>query len=182
MTEGYAMRSIAAVVGVALVSTGLLAPDDRPKHNTLADKEKAAGWILLFDGRETKGWKVEGEAKAVDGVLVVGGDKPATIKTVDTFGDRELRFEYRTEGKKKDICVTMVRVPLLGSGNDKKHVWNELNLTAEGKIIRSEDKAPGGDYQNLKITLGEERGNTPVDFEVPAGAKLFLRNVKLKKR
>lgn len=176
------MRSIAAVVGVALVATCLLAADDKPKHNTLTDKEKADGWILLFDGNGTKGWKVEGQAKVVDGVLVVGGDKPATIKTVDTFGDRELRFEYRTEGKKNDIFVTKLRVPLLGSLEDKKEVWNEFTLTAEGKTMRSEDKAPGGDKQNLKITLGQERGNTPADFEVPAGARLFLRNVKLKKR
>ena len=176
------MSSISAVVGVALVSTGLRAADDGTKHNTLTDKEKAAGWILLFDGKETKRWKVEGEAKAVDGVLVVGGDKPATIKTVDTFGDLELRFEYRTEGKKNDIFVTKLRVPLLGSLEDKKEVWNEFTLTAEGKTMRSEDKAPGGDKQNLKITLGQERGNTPADFEVPAGARLFLRNVKLKKR
>jgi hypothetical protein len=176
------MSSISAVVGVALVSTGLLAADDRPKHNTISDKEKAAGWILLFDGKETKGWKVEGEAKVVDGVLVVGGNKPAKIRTADTFGNLELRFEFRTKGKENDIFVTMVRVRLLGSVKDKKDVWNELNLTAEGKTIRSEDKAPGGDYQNLKITLSEERGNAPVDFEVPTGAKLFLRNVKLKKR
>jgi hypothetical protein len=176
------MRSIAAVVGVVVVATCLLAADDKPRHNTLTDKEKADGWILLFDGKETKGWKVEGEAKVVDGGLVVGGDKPTKLKTADTFGDRELRFEYRTEGKKNDIFVTMVRVPLLGSMKDEKDVWNELTLTAEGKSIRSEDKAPGGDKQNLKITLGEEPGNTPVDFEVPAGAKLYLRNVKLKMR
>src|SRR5262245_43400707 len=43
LTEGYAMRSIAAAVGVALVATCLRAADDRPQHNTLTDKERAGG-------------------------------------------------------------------------------------------------------------------------------------------
>ncbi|MBP3957808.1 DUF1080 domain-containing protein [Gemmata sp. G18] len=175
------MKSITAVVVVALAAMCLLGADDKPKHNTLTDTEKADGWILLFDGKETEGWKVEGEAKVVDGVLVVGGDKPAKLKTTDTFGKLELRFEYRTEGKKGDVPSTMVRVFLLPTENDKRGAWNELTLTAEGKTIRSENKEPDG-KQKLEITLGEEPGDVPVEFEVDAGSKLYLRNVKLKKR
>ena len=80
--------------------------------------------VSVLERMVPKGWKVEGEAKVVDGVLVVGGDKPATLKTTDTFGKLELRLEYRTEGKKDDVVVTMVRVFLLGTPNDKKDVWN----------------------------------------------------------
>ena len=34
---------------------------ESPKHNTLTPQEIAAGWILLFDGETTFGWKTEGD-------------------------------------------------------------------------------------------------------------------------
>src|SRR5262249_40005477 len=37
LTEGYALNSITAVVGVVLFATCLLAADDEPRHNTLSD-------------------------------------------------------------------------------------------------------------------------------------------------
>ena len=51
--------------------------DEKAKPNSLTPKEIAEGWILLFDGETTFGWKVEGEATVKDGTLVVGGDKAA---------------------------------------------------------------------------------------------------------
>ena len=41
---------------IALTFTALrLAAEDAPP-NTLSDSEKAAGWNLLFDGRDLNGW------------------------------------------------------------------------------------------------------------------------------
>ena len=37
--------------------------DEKAKPNTLTPKEIEDGWILLFDGETTFGWKVDGEAK-----------------------------------------------------------------------------------------------------------------------
>jgi hypothetical protein len=54
--------------------------EDKAKPNTLTPKEIADGWILLFDGETTFGWKVEGEAKVKDGTLVLDGRE--TISTV----------------------------------------------------------------------------------------------------
>jgi len=82
--------------------------------NTLTDAERASGWRLLFDGRTLKGWrglgsdsvptahwKVERGAirkiasgnvpKLADGQPAQGGD----LMTVDTFGDFELRWEWK---------------------------------------------------------------------------------------
>ena len=36
--------------------------------------------------------------------------------------------------------------------NDKKDVWNELTLTAEGKTIRSENNWPGHNLENALKT------------------------------
>ena len=44
---------------------------EKAKPNTLTPKEIAEGWILLFDGKTTFGWKVEGEAKVEDGLILL---------------------------------------------------------------------------------------------------------------
>ena len=68
---------------------------DEPKPNILTPKEIADGWILLFDGETTFGWKIDGEAKVADGALVVGGDKSDRLMSfATTFG---LVAEYRLE-------------------------------------------------------------------------------------
>ena len=79
-----------------------------PPTNTLTRAEADAGWRLLFDGKTTAGWR--GFKKAAfpekgwvvaDGCLkkvatgtgdsLCGGD----IVTTETFGDFDLRFEWR---------------------------------------------------------------------------------------
>jgi hypothetical protein len=95
----------------ALLTTGLLLSalsgaraDDRAAPNTLTEKEKAAGWKLLFDGKTTAGWhrykgkEVGDKWKARDGALVftpkegkVGGD----IISNDEYESFELVFEWK---------------------------------------------------------------------------------------
>jgi len=55
MTCDKRIRAVAAIAGLVLlfgVSTQAWAQD-----NTLTDKEKADGWMLLFDGKTLDGWK-----------------------------------------------------------------------------------------------------------------------------
>lgn len=51
----------------------------------------AEGWIALFDGESTFGWKVDGEATVKDGKLIVGGTKPTTLTSTATFPSSVLR-------------------------------------------------------------------------------------------
>ena len=61
---------------------------DEKKPPTLTPKEIADGWIMLFDGESTFGWKVEGEAKVEAGVLtLVGGEKGASLSSVHRHVD-----------------------------------------------------------------------------------------------
>src|SRR6476659_6638493 len=68
--------------------------DEKAKPNTLTPKEIADGWVLLFDGETTFGWKAEGDAKVKDGALVIGGDKATTVTTTTHFGPFRCEFEY----------------------------------------------------------------------------------------
>jgi hypothetical protein len=65
--------------------------DEKPKPNTLTPKEIADGWVLLFDGETTFGWKVEGEARVMDGRLVLGGKVKSAITCSTTFASCDLR-------------------------------------------------------------------------------------------
>src|SRR6266478_6827022 len=95
------MLRFLAVCAVLVVAAPVFADDkDKPKPNTLTPTEIADGWILLFDGESTFGWKTEGDVKVADGVLTLGGDKPTRITTTAGFGDAfDLRAEARAEGK-----------------------------------------------------------------------------------
>lgn len=75
-------------------------------HNTLTADEESAGWILLFDGQSSEGWRGYGRDdipadswKAVDGELagqsssgnMDGGD----VITVAEFTDFDLVFDFK---------------------------------------------------------------------------------------
>ena len=69
------------------------AADDK-KPNTLTPKEIADGWLMLFDGETTFGWKVvEGDVKVENGVLVVGGQKSTKLVTTAQFGGLEYQLD-----------------------------------------------------------------------------------------
>jgi hypothetical protein len=64
--------------------------------NTLTDDEKKAGFDLLFDGKELKGWEHKGNWKVAHGALTregKGGDITYTTKKIPD--DFELRFEWK---------------------------------------------------------------------------------------
>jgi hypothetical protein len=102
-------RSLSAatlMAGCLLAATSGRAID--AEHNTLTPAERDTGWRLLFDGKTTAGWrgfkKTDFPARGwavQDGCLkkvATGtGDSHGSgdIVTVDTFGDFDLRFEWR---------------------------------------------------------------------------------------
>lgn len=95
----------AIFVGTVLFGlTGSIRAEDKPEPNTLTDKEKAAGWKLLFDGKTTKGWhryrgkEVGDRWKAVDGTLALlhkEGKNGGDIVTDEAFDSFELALEWK---------------------------------------------------------------------------------------
>lgn len=73
------------------------------EFNSLTPSEKTGGWVLLFDGADTKGWRGYKKQsfptkgwKVEDGLLKkVGGEQGGDIVTVATFNDFDLVWEWR---------------------------------------------------------------------------------------
>ncbi len=135
---------------------------DEPKPNTLTPKEAADGWLLLFDGETTFGWTIDGEAKVEDGVLVLGGPKATKAETTTAFdwnsSPYALEMELRWAG-------TMPPAFLMDG--------SMLRLTAEAKTKFVPQKVVVTSNKQLRPPPP-----APQSFEVPAGSKLFVRNLR----
>jgi hypothetical protein len=89
------MKAIA--VGIALA---LVAGTAQATENTLTAAERAAGWMLLFDGTSTKGWRGFKTPEPDPGWTAKGelSPDPKTSKdlmTRDTFENFDLTFEWK---------------------------------------------------------------------------------------
>lgn len=80
-------------------------PESMP-HNSLTPEEIAEGWILLFDGRSTDGWRRYGgadfpaagwtvKAGELVGLTTGGGMDGGDIVSIDTFTDFEFTFDFK---------------------------------------------------------------------------------------
>jgi len=99
--------SIAGLCLCALAGAPALAGQKAAAPNTLTAKERAAGWQLLFDGRDLKGWQSFGGGAASpnwtvrDHALVLtaktgemsGGD----LVTAQDYGSFELTLDWKVE-------------------------------------------------------------------------------------
>ncbi len=89
-----------------VLTAGAARAADAPKPNTLTPQEIADGWILLFDGETTFGWKAEGEVKVADGTIRVGGGpKEGSLTSTTNYGPGVVRFTYQVHGNQ----VAMMR-------------------------------------------------------------------------
>ena len=94
------MRTRLRFLAVIMVgAASVVASADPVKPSALSEKDIADGWISLFDGESTFGWKVDGDAIVKDGKLIVGGPKATTLTSTAQFHAGKLRFEYVTSNE-----------------------------------------------------------------------------------
>ena len=188
------MRAI--VVMVFFLLSAPLARAQEAKDNTLTPEEAAQGWILLFDGKKPLELLIEGDSEIVDGVLVIGGNRPSRVEIKPRLGNHfELRMEYRTEGA-KHIDVKTAHKSFFEHGftsgslerrSKNKDEWIEIIYTGnydprtDARSVDAQYRAVG-EAGFTKRGLGGGLGAhaTIFSFEVPAGSKFYLRNIKLK--
>ena len=86
------VRFVLALLGVCSASACSSAAD-----NSLTSEEQAEGWLLLFDGATTFGWRPTGEADwtVADGRIIVTKGEPCFLRTTTQFCDYVLKVDFR---------------------------------------------------------------------------------------
>ncbi|HEY3788518.1 MAG TPA: family 16 glycoside hydrolase, partial [Urbifossiella sp.] len=114
-------------IPVCLIALCFVAPawaDDKPKPNALTPKEIADGWIMLFDGETTFGWKIDGASEVKDGVLILGKGKKTVAYPTTNFDYFEIVIEWKGNGN----CFHQYQEVSLNypDGLDAKMPWLEM--------------------------------------------------------
>ncbi len=149
-------------LGLSLTLTWLIHAADTRAPNTLTSKEIAEGWLLLFDGETTFGWKIDGEAKVENGVLILGGTKETHAEPT-VWLPRSMAVHLETDWRGEKPPRLLLFGPLFTEDGGGASLLKEN----QGKFTsQSVDGA----------VLG--RARPPMRFLVPAGSTLMLRNVR----
>jgi hypothetical protein len=151
--------------------------------------------LVLFDGKTASGWVVEGDADVRDGVLVLGGNHITWARIAAEFGPIcELHLEYSTENQ-RPIQFQWHHRELLGSGSHSISLDRTSGKAEEWieAIFEGKPNAAGTGWENTckwrvvgdPALVEQAQGgsaNLPhsvfVAFDIPAGQKLYLRNVR----
>jgi hypothetical protein len=192
--------------GMALVGSTVWNPAPaQAQPNTLTKEEIADGWILGFDGTSTTGWNIQGDAKVVDGVLVLGGVGPTRAQATPLLGRTfQLRLEYRTEKgnwvpakpgwvipieigwETRGVLARGFHSGTLERQSKDQGEWIEIIYTGEfdpangTRQEKSRCRAVGeAAFVTRELGGTNLTGGTSFTIEIPAGAKLHVRNVKL---
>lgn len=115
--------------------------------NTLTPKEIADGWLLLFDGETTFGWKVDGEAKVEKGELILGGTKATTAEVFCCFTTYKVKVDLSAQGKTAP----------------------EIRLGAY-----KASKVPAKTHVTHEADVEEKRPHSPITLTIPEGTTVRL--------
>ncbi len=155
------MRVTRFLTAVTLSLAALpLAAQSRPAPNTpntLTAEEKAAEWILLFDGKTTAGWRGFHSDKfpdtgwgVEDGAIKTGtGPGGGDIITVGQFENFELGIEWKirpggNSGIKYLISEALIKTGRSGLGFEMQVLDDDLN--ADAKAGRDGNRTAGALY------------------------------------
>jgi hypothetical protein len=147
------MKRLLALVLVLLLPLFLSADEEKKaegKPNALTPKEASDGWLLLFDGETTFGWKIDGEAKVEKGVLVLGGKKPTRASVSTPFS----RY-------KVDLLVDVV-----GKGGVELFPGTLVQSSTDIRLVNA---APSG----------KTGPHAPLDFTIPADTEVKVHRARL---
>ena len=124
----------------------------------LSKEEKDAGFVSMFNGKDFTGWRFSGDAdpqevtnwKVKDGVILLSGGSRPHLGTVKAYRDFEMRFQWRSLGKKYNSGFYIRSSKDVGT--------NQINLAKgnEGKFIRGSMK---GSQAVPDLQLAPEKWN-----------------------
>jgi len=157
---------------MALASLTFADVKEKPKQNTVTPKEIADGWILLFDGETTFGWKIDGAAEVKDGVLTLGGNgKPVSATPTAQFRDYDVVLEAEGNGG----VAFHDESGKVGTGSRAERTEIKVRVVpGNGTKIGDDGKKP---QQGVEVSSSHR---LEFRIEVPEGGKMHVKSVKLR--
>ncbi len=137
------------------------------EHNSLSEKELAEGWILLFDGETTYGWRATSKAnwRNADGVISVDSGDAGFLHTASQFGDFELKVDFRSaKGTNSGVFLRTSPRP-----KKAERDCYELNIADRGT-----SPFPTGSFVARKAAEGDHDSDAWQTFDVTARDGKFL--------
>ena len=136
------------------------------RHNTLSKAELTDGWLLLFDGKTTFGWKANGKAdwRVENGTIVVTSGEKSLLNTTTQFADYLLKVDFRSaKGTNSGIFLRTAATPK----NPAVDCY-ELNIADDGT-----NPFPTGGFVGRKKAEGRHDTAAWQTFEVTARGARF---------
>ena len=108
------MKKIVLAISTVIVTMSFMI-NNRQKENTLTEKEKKEGWVLLFDGTTMNGWRSY-KNKESEGWDVKNGElyckaegvtKRADLITNSAYENYELQIDWKIAPKKNSGIIYM---------------------------------------------------------------------------
>ncbi len=164
------MRSLVTAL-VFLCAAAPCHAGDQRQANQLSPDEVRDGWILLFDGETTFGWKLGDKfgkhagVKSIDGALQLEND--AIIATTSRFDNCELRFDFRGKVSVNAIAGAVI-VP--GGNGWQKGTFTLIDLPHPSSI---RFQAPQGPLSLRNIKVRPLKTKSLFDGKDLAGWKIF---------
>lgn len=144
----------------------------------LTVEEAKKGWISLFDGETTYGWKVEGDAVVKDGKLIIGGEKESKITSTTVFDTFDLQFDFESGGTGQ-LRAAGANRGLTQLQQGQLHIANfKVEREGDSQDLDFTVKTDMGDFMNFQSFRAPPERH-PIVFTVPAGKKLVLTRVQI---
>ncbi len=135
--------------------------ESRPRANHLTPKEIAEGWILLFDGESTFGWRSPNDSKwtVADGMLAPQAGKLGQLTTTTAFLEYELSVDFLHRAGPSKVWISVGE-----QGKDKEE--------SNGKILLAQTPFGGNNWTRLTVHVRAGEVSNP-RFESISGLVRF---------
>ncbi len=195
-----------AVTVTATKPTSMVAAAPAPLK-LLTAEEIEEGWISLFDGQTTFGWKAESKAdwEVKEGVLSVSAGDPGLLCTTVPFDNYQLKLDFRA-GAATNSGIFLRTAPVVGK-DDLLTKCYELNIAGSdnpfptGSLVgrvKAKEVPASTEWQSFDVTVNGPQvtvklnGDEVATYEDPQpigsgliglqlnSGKVEFRNIKLK--
>jgi hypothetical protein len=148
----------------------------QPKAASLSTQEVADGWLMLFDGESTFGWKVDGAAEVKDGTLILGKGKKTVAYPTSRFGTA---FEYTIEAAGAGKVISPNGHSTFNS--PPEGAWATVRYSQDGNSA-SLSATGGGASQSQagQVSDRPELKRAPFLIETDGTTPVLVRAAKLK--